>query len=80
MGEVNDMSGVEFDIRADGINRIKTPEFRVSDVMVPTWGSVALIIIPVILFWPAEEMFLDGLPLKWFLVGGMVLFAFITLI
>lgn len=74
-GEVSDMSGVEFEVRADGINHIKTPEYKVSEAMLPVWSAVALIIIPVILFWPSREMFLDILPMKWLLVGSMIIFA-----
>lgn len=74
-GEVSDMSGIRFEIRADGINHIKTPEYKVSEAMLPVWSAVALIIIPVILFWPSREMFLDILPMKWLLVGSMIIFA-----
>lgn len=76
-GEVKDMTGVKFDIRADGINSIKTPEYKVSEVMIPVWAAMALVIIPIILFWPAKEMFLDIFPMKWLLVGSMVIMALV---
>lgn len=76
-GEIEDMSGVKFGIRADGINQIKTPEFKVAEIMIPVWGATALIAIPVILFWPAEEMFLDVFPMKWLLVGSMIIFVLV---
>ena len=74
-GEVKDMSGVKFDIRADGINSIKTPEFKVPEAMIPVWAAILLVIVPIILFWPANDMFLDILPMKWLLVGSMVIMA-----
>lgn len=74
-GEVGDMSGVKFEIRADGINQIKTPEYKVSEAMIPIWGAMAIVVIPVILFWPSKDMFLDYFPMKWLLVGGILFMA-----
>ena len=74
-GEVKDMSGVKFVIRADGINQIKTPEYKVSEAMIPVLIAAALLIIPIIIFWPTRNMFLDIMPEKWLYVGCMILFV-----
>lgn len=72
-GEVNDMTGVKFDIRADGISQIKTPEYKVSEAMIPVLIGSALVTVPVTIFWPAKNMFLNIMPMKWFYFGCMVL-------
>ena len=74
-GEVKDMSGVKFVIRADGINQIKTPEYKVSEAMLPVLIAAVLLIVPIIIFWPARNMFLDIMPEKWLYVGCMILFV-----
>lgn len=74
-GEVKDMSGVKFIIRADGINQIKTPEYKVSEAMIPVLIAATLLIVPIIIFWPARNMFLDIMPEKWLYVGCMILFV-----
>lgn len=72
-GEVRDMSGVKFDIRADGINQIKSPEYKVGQAMIPVLGAAALVVLPIIIFYPAKNMFLDIMPEKWLYVGCMII-------
>lgn len=76
-GEVEDMSCVMFDIRADGINQIKTPEYKVAEVMIPALCAEALVVIPIVLFYPSQELFLNILPMKWLLVGCMIIAALV---
>lgn len=73
-GEVSDMSGVKFELRADGINHIKTPEYKVSEAMIPIWGAIALVGIPIII-WPSKDMFLGYFPMKWLYVGCLLIMA-----
>lgn len=77
-GELNDLSGVRFDVRAVGINSIKSPEYKVSEVMIPIWVATVLIIVPIILLWPAKDMFLEIFPMKWFLVGIIIIVTLIV--
>lgn len=77
-GEINDMASVKFDVRADGIDQIRTPEYRVSEAMIPIWTALALLGIPSILFLPSEAMLLDVLPIKWLYIGSLIFMALIA--
>lgn len=79
-GEIKDMSGVSFDIRADGINQIKTPEYKVVYEMIPVLGAVVIVVIPIMLFLPPGEMFINLFPMKWLYVGCEVLLVIVFLI
>lgn len=72
-GEVKDMLGVKFDIRADGISRIKIPEFKVAEAMIPVLAAAALVAVPIIVFWPAKNLFLDIMPEKWLYIGCLII-------
>ena len=79
-GEPKDITTLKFDVRADGINDIKTPEFKVMDLMGPAFVTVTLIGIPVALFWPADESFVGIMPMKVFLLLSLLFFALFVLI
>lgn len=76
-GEVKGISAVRFDIRADGISQIKTPEYRVKEVMFPVVVGFAIAIIPFMFLMPTSEMFVGIMPMKLFL---LVCMAFVILI
>lgn len=77
MGEMKDISAVKFDIRAEGINQIKSPEYRVRDVMLPVLVGGAIAIIPFMVFMPEPESNGDFVPLKPLL---LICWAFMVLI
>ena len=76
-GEVTDITAVKFEIRADGIGQIKTPEFRVRYVMMPVLVASAIVAIPIALFLPEEESFVGIMPMKVFM---LIWLAFMVLI
>lgn len=79
-GEPMDISAMKFDVRADGINEIKTPEFRVMDLMGPALVTAAIIGIPVALFYPTDESFVGIMPMKVLLLLSLLLFVLFFLI
>lgn len=58
------LSNVIFEIRADGINEIKTPEYKVNEVMSPILLGDIAIIVPMLLFYPSSDTFIGIMPMK----------------
>lgn len=76
-GEIKDISAVKFEVRAEGINQIKSPEYRVNEAMIPVLAAVSILAIPVALFWPNSSSFLGLMPMKVLL---LIVFAFMILL
>ena len=74
------ISDVHFDIRADGINQIKTPEYKVGEVMIPIFIATGLISILLIIFYPSGEMFVDIISMKLFYILCLLFSTLIFLI
>lgn len=76
-GNEFDLSNAKFEIRADGINEIKSPEYKVNEVMRPILITDLIIIIPIFLFYPSSESFIGIMPMKVFL---LIILAVLTII
>ena len=76
-GEGVDVSRIKFDIRADGVDQIKTPEVRVRDFMIPVLVVVVIVTVPTIIFAPSSNTSGGILPLKFVL---LISYAFTTLL
>lgn len=66
--EVKDLSGVNFDIRAEGISQIKTPEIRVKEAMLPMLKAAVILAIPIVVLVPNVESPFADISLKLFLL------------
>lgn len=75
-GNEFDISNVKFEIRADGINEIKTPEYKVNEVMSPILLVDFIIIVPMLLFYPSSESFVGIMPMKVFV---LIILVFMTI-
>jgi hypothetical protein len=75
-GNEFDISNVKFEIRADGINEIKTPEYKVNEVMSPVLLVDFIIIVPMLLFYPSSESFVGIMPMKVFV---LIILVFMTI-
>lgn len=64
VGEVKDLFAIKFDIRADGIEQIKTPEVRVKEGMLPAFVAVGILSIPILLFMPNDLMAFEVMSVK----------------
>ena len=53
--EVEDISAVNFDVRAEGISEIKTPEFRAREFLLPVFILSIVLAILVLIFVPNED-------------------------
>jgi hypothetical protein len=67
-GKEIDFSKIKFEIRADGISKIKTPEYKVNEVMRPILISDILIVVPILLFYPSSTSFIGIMPMKVFML------------
>ena len=72
LGEISDMSAIKFDVRADGINKIKTPEYRVSETMKPVLFASALCVV-FTFFIPQNLSFMELMSMRLFLWVGLVI-------
>ena len=77
-GEVDNICSLKFDVRADGIDNIKTPEYKAKEVMLPLLGAYALFAILVALFFPKTDMFIDIIPMKWFSLAIIFIFVLVV--
>ena len=75
-GNVFSLSNVKFEIRADGINKIKTPEYKVNEVMRPILLGDIAIIVPMLLFYPSSDSFIGIMPMKVFMLIILVVSTF----
>ena len=71
------LSNVKFVIRADGINEIKTQEYKVNEVMSPILLGDIAIIVPILLFYPSSDSFIGIMPMKVFM---LIILVVLTLI
>lgn len=75
-GKEMDFSKIKFEIRADGISKIKTPEYKVNEVMRPILVSDILIVVPILLFYPSSTSFIGIMSMKVFM---LLILAFMTI-
>lgn len=76
-GNEFNLSNVKFEIRADGISEIKTPEYKVNEVMRPILLGDIAIIVPMLLFYPSSDSFIGIMPMKVFM---LIILAVMTII
>lgn len=74
-GEDVDVSRIKFDIRADGVDQIKTPEVRVRDSMIHVLVVVAVAAVPTIVFVPSSYPPGGIIPLKFVMLISYAFFA-----
>ena len=72
LGVISDMSAIKFDVRADGINKIKTPEYKVSETMKPVLLASVLYVV-FTLFIPQDLSFIELMPMRLFMLVGLVI-------
>ncbi len=78
-GEINDVSAVKFEVRADGINQIKTPEYSVKEAMIPILIINIVIAVPIILFMPASMPFIGSVSMKFAMLIMLVILTLVSL-
>lgn len=76
-GNEFNLSNVKFEIRADGINEIKTPEYKVNEVMRSILLGDIAIIVAMLLFYPSSDSFIGIMPMKVFM---LIILAVMTII
>lgn len=76
-GNEFDLSKAIFEIRADGINEIKTPEYKVNEVMSPILICDLAIIVPILLFYPSSDSFIGIMPMKVLILIILVVSTFL---
>lgn len=67
-GKEMDFSKMKFEIRADGISKIKTPEYKVNEVMRPILVSDLIIVALILLLYPSSASFVGIMPMKVFML------------
>lgn len=72
LGVISDMSAIKFDVRADGIDKIKTPEYRVSETMKPVLIASVLCVV-LSFFIPKDLSFIELMPMRLFMLVGLVI-------
>lgn len=67
-GEINDLSAIKFEVRADGLNQIKTPEYKVNEVMKPVLLAAAVCAILTFIIVPASLSFVEIMSMRAFML------------
>lgn len=76
-GKDIDISKIKFEIRADGINKIKTPEYKVNEVMRPILVCDLIIVVLILPFYPSSDSFIGIISMKVFMLIVVVVMTVI---